>query len=226
LNKFPEYISDLGIGLNLNSYKTIILEEETQLELGGIDRYSTSVVFPTNSVQEIEDGRITLIGPEIKNIQENLISFGQIIVLGGKNISETQYTDLQRMQFVSDSIEGFMIRSIPRRFWCRISKEVINKGFSFELLGNAITHLYKTQFPDLIEAVEVLFVSASEENLKKFDIVISKIREIFKKKWEEKVEEWKKRVDCDYDWACDDCPYNETCESISEIDDQREQMGA
>ena len=75
----------MGIGLNLNSYKTIILEEETQLELGGIDQYSTSLVFPTNSLKEIEDGRITLIGPEIKNIQENRISFGQIIVLGGKS---------------------------------------------------------------------------------------------------------------------------------------------
>ncbi len=198
------------------------MEEETRLELGGINQYSTSLVFPTNSLKEIVDGRITLIGPEIENIQEPRISFGQIIILGGKKISESHYPDLQRMQFISDSIEGYMIRSIPRRFWCRIGKKLIDKGFSFEILGNAIAYLYKAQFPDLIEGVEIIFISASEENIKKFDVVISKIREIFKKKWEEKVEEWKKRVDCDYDWACDICPYNETCESISEIDEQRE----
>lgn len=211
--------------MKLNSYRTIILEEETQLELGGINKHSTSVVFPVSDYKEIQGDKITLIGPEIKEIKENNISLGQIIILYGKNISESNYTDLQGLQFISDSIEGFMIRSIPRRFWCRISKKAISKGFSLEILGNSMVKLFKVRFPDLIEAVEVVFISSEEQHIKKFESVISKIREIYKKNWAKKVEEWKNRVDCNYDWACDICPYNETCEAITEMDEKRDKMG-
>lgn len=219
-----EYLISVGLGVKLDSFKEIILEEETQIELGGIKNYSTSVIYPVSDKNCIRDGKIILIGPEIQEIQENNIDFGQIIIIAGENISESHYTDFQRLQFISDSIEGFMIRSIPRRFWCRISKDAIKKGFSFNLLGNSIIYLFKKQFPELIEAVEIIFISANEQNIKKFEEVISKIREIYKRNWAKKIEEWKERVDCNYDWVCEVCPFNETCYNISDIYELRKNI--
>ncbi len=219
-----EYLINIGIDVKLDTYKEIILEEETQIELGGINKYSTSVIFPLSNKNNIQNGQITLIGPEIQEIRENNIDFGQIIIIGGKKISESHYNDFQRLQFISDGIQGFVIRSIPRRFWCRISKDAIKKGFSFNLLGNSIIYLFKKQFPELIEAIEIIFISASELNIKKFEEVISKIREIYKRNWAKKIEEWKERVDCNYDWVCDVCPYNETCYNISDIYELRKNI--
>jgi len=219
-----EYLINTRIGVKLDSSKEIILEKETQIELGGINNYSTSVIYPISDKNCIQDGKISLIGPDIQEIQENNIDFGQIIIVAGEKISKSHYTNIQRLQFISDSIEGFMIRSIPRRFWCRISKEVIEKGFSFKILGNSMIYLFKQQFPAIIEAVEIIFISKNKQNIQKFEPVISKIRDIYKKNWKKKIEEWKKKVDCNYDWVCDVCPYNKTCYNISDIYELRKNI--
>ena len=66
-----QYLEDFQVGVKLDSYKEIILQEETELELGGISRKSFSLVYPIqnpNFKEFLKNGAITLIGPEIKDI--------------------------------------------------------------------------------------------------------------------------------------------------------------
>ncbi|MFX1279745.1 MAG: hypothetical protein ACFFA3_10035, partial [Promethearchaeota archaeon] len=148
--KFPE---ESLINVKLDNYKEIILQEETKLELGGVNKKSFSLVYPINTSNFsdlLNNNVITSIGPEIKDISDSSIDFGMIILIGGSKITEKDFQSLKRFNFISNGIDGFLIRSIPRRFWCRISSKII-EYFSFQFLGNAIIYLYKQKFGNLIE---------------------------------------------------------------------------
>ncbi|MFX0044097.1 MAG: hypothetical protein ACFE8L_14375, partial [Candidatus Hodarchaeota archaeon] len=128
------------------------------------------------------------------------------------------------LNFISNGIEGFLIRTIPRKFWCRISTEVIRKNFSFEFLGNAIFCLYKQKFKDLIESMEVFFINSYPNLIDEFMSIISEIIVHINDQWIQKIEQWRKRIDCEYDWGCEICPYQEECYEIKQVLVEREKI--
>ena len=217
-------VTNSKIKIGLNGYKEIILEEETGLELGGVNRKSFSIIFPIKDSQLIEHGKITLLGKEINEISEPNIDFGLMILIGINNATEKDKEELNQLNFVSNGIEGFSIRTIPRRFWCRISKSALQKGFSFEFLGNAIITLYKQKFKDLVESIEVIFINSDPNFIEQFIVLSSDIVSKFKEKWKKKIEEWRKRIDCEYDWGCDICPYQEECYELKQVLVSREKL--
>lgn len=223
-----KYLKYFQIKVELDKHKDIILQEETKLELGGINRKSFSLVYPisnSNFKEYLKNGTITLIGPEIKDISESSVDFGMIIFIGGKESTETNLDSLKQYNFISNGIEGFLIRSIPRKFWCRISSNIIQKNFSFQFLGNAILYLYEQKFQNLIESMEIIFINSYPDIIDDFIRIISKIREQINKRWIEKIENWKKRIDCEYDWGCEICPYQEECYDIKQVLVEREKIG-
>ena len=125
------YFKEFDIKVELDNCKEIILQEETKIELGGESKKSFSIVYPISDLKYVKDGDIILIGPEIEDISDRNLDFGMFILIGGTRISEKDKDNLRRFNFISNGIEGFMIRTIPRRFWCRISDDVIKKNFSF-----------------------------------------------------------------------------------------------
>jgi len=212
------------IKTGLDTYKEIILEEETGLELGGVNKKSFSIVFPIQDIQLVEYGKITLLGKEISKIPDINIDFGMIILIGIKKGTDKEIDELNHLNFISNGIEGFSIRTIPRRFWCRISKSVLKKGFSFEFLGKAILSLYKQKFNDLIESIEVIFINSYQDSIEQFIVLSSDILSKSKEKWKKKIEAWRKRIDCDYDWGCEICPYREECYDVKQVLVSREEM--
>ncbi len=226
-SNISKFLEDFEIGVKLGSYKEIILQEETKLELGGINRKSFSLIHTRTNPdfkEILNNKQITLIGPEIKDIFESSVDFGMVILIGGSKITENDLDALKRFNFISDGIEGFIIRSIPRRFWCRISLELIENNFSFQFLGNVIAYLYKQKFGNLIEAIEIIFVNSHTEIIDEFIRITTKIREQNIKRWAEKIEEWRKRIDCEYDWGCEICPYREACYDIKQVLVEREKI--
>ena len=222
----PKFFEQLRIKVELDKHKDIILEDETSLELGGIKRKSFSLIYPSSNldfINHIKNGRITLIGLESKEILDVSTDFGMIILIGVKNISEKDYESLKQFNLISNGIEGFLIRTIPRKFWCRISKN-IRPYFSFEFLGNAIFYLYKQRFKDLIGMMEIFFINSYSDLIDEIIELSSKITIAQNKKWLKKIEEWKKRIDCDYDWACEICPYQEDCYDIKKLLSTRNKM--
>ena len=216
----------LNIKVELNKHKEIVLQEETKLELGGINRKSFSLIYPfSNSdfITHINNGTITLIGQKIKNITDLSIDFGMIILIGGRFITEKVWDSLRQFNIISNGIEGFLIRTIPRKFWWRIS-EMIKKNFTFEFLGNAIFYLYEQRFKDLIETMEIFFVNTYQNVIDEFIKITSKINTHINEKWLKKIENWKKRIDCEYDWGCEICPYQEECYQIKQVLIEREKI--
>ncbi|MFX1274611.1 MAG: hypothetical protein ACFFAT_06145 [Promethearchaeota archaeon] len=217
------FFNKLELNVQLENHKEIILQEETLLELGGVNRESFLLIFPTKEESLVNNGRITLIGPEIKDIKGNSVDFGLFILLGCKKITEEDFDNLRQFSFISNSIEGFMIRTIPRRFWCRINSNILPK-FSFEFLGNAIQYLYKQQFKDLVQDVEIIMLCSKPDLIDNFKELTSELYNYINSKWSKKIEIWKKRIDCEYDWNCEDCPYIETCDKIRDVLEERKKM--
>ncbi|MFX1448958.1 MAG: hypothetical protein ACFFCG_12650, partial [Promethearchaeota archaeon] len=212
------------IKIGLDAYKEIILEEEMGLELGGINRKSFSLIIPVTNVSSINHGKITLLGKEVNNISEPSVDFGLIIIIGINNEAESIKEELKHLNFISNGIEGFSIRTIPRRFWCRISTSALQNGFSFEFLGKAIIYLYSTKFEDLVKSIEVIFINSYPNSIKQFIVLSSEILSEDKEKWKKKINTWRKRIDCDYDWGCEICPYREECYNIKQILISREEI--
>lgn len=212
------------IGVKLDHFKEVILQEETGLELGGANKKSFLIIFPIQELETLHNGNITLLGQEIKAIKESSIDFGLLILIG-VNKSELENIELRQLSFISNSIEGFLIRTIPRRFWCRISSNALQRNFSFEFLGNAIFHLYHQKFGNLIKAMEIFFINTYTDSIGHFKEISSEITARFAKKWKAKIEEWKKKIDCEYDWGCQICPYRENCYYVKELLIKREELG-
>ncbi|MFX0021781.1 MAG: hypothetical protein ACFE9S_05610, partial [Candidatus Hermodarchaeota archaeon] len=62
-----ELFRKLDIKVELDKHKEIILQEETRLELGGINKKSFSMIYPfsnPNYINKLNNGRITLLGLE------------------------------------------------------------------------------------------------------------------------------------------------------------------
>jgi len=212
-----KYFQNTTIGVELYAYKDVILQEETGLELGGMNKSSFLLIYPLRENNLLTDGRITLIGPEIQNINDSNIHFGILLLLRLKQTANQNFRDLSSFTFISNSIEGFSIRSIPRKFWSRISKSVLNKGFSFLFLANSIFYLYRMKFNNLIEAMELIFISSDSDCIDEFLSISSDITHNLNEKWLEKLDKWKKRIDCEYDWGCEICPYQLECYEIKKV---------
>ncbi|MHA1106384.1 MAG: hypothetical protein ACTSPN_11820 [Promethearchaeota archaeon] len=220
---YNNFFGKFDIGVKLDHFKEVILQEETGLELGGVNKKSFLLIFPIQELEILHNGNITLLGQEIKAIKESSIDFGLFILIG-VNKSEIDNNEFKQLSFISNSIEGFLIRTIPRRFWCRISSNVLQHNFSFEFLGNAIFHLYHQKFGNLIKAMEIFFINTYKDSIGHFKEISSEIQSQLAKKWKAKIEEWKKMIDCEYDWGCQICPFRDDCYYIKEILIKREEL--
>ena len=70
----------------------------------------------------------------------------------------------------------------------------------------------------------IFFINDHPESIQEFIQITSNITRIHTEKWKNKVNEWKKKIDCDYDWGCEICPYYDDCEDIKDLLNARSQM--
>lgn len=202
-----------GIGLKVGprSSSGIILEEDTLLELGNPSTASCAFVLFTDELPFVSDGRITLVGPDIAEAREKRLPFAQVITVASTGqCTDQNHTLVERTQYVSDQIEGYMIRAVPQRMWSRISHAVAQKGFSFEKLGRALMAIYRTRL-SFVEAMEVLFVVSSREDVEELYGMGTEARKIT-----QKIKEIKKKEYIPEE-LCHECDYEKICEEIKKL---------
>lgn len=218
------FFNESKIKVGLDEYKDIILQEETELELGGSNKSSFSLLYPTKNIDSIHKGTITLLGKEVDSIREKSVDFGLIVLIGIDDKQELELNRLRQLSFISNSIEGFMIRTIPRKFWCRISSETLKNDFSFEFLGNSIIYLYQLKFGNKIKSIELILINSYPDTINNLVEISSDILTEIKQNWTSKIENWKKNIDCEYDWACEICPYRDDCQYFKDMLEERSKM--
>jgi CO dehydrogenase/acetyl-CoA synthase beta subunit len=162
----------------------------------------------------IQDGLITLMGPDIPEAEGQSLPFGQVILLGGSRLEEKDQARLERASNPSTLLEGYMIRHVPRKLWSRVSRDAAAKGFSFETLGRALMAHYKRTFP-LLERMEIIFVTSSKADVEELEGIglQAKGKSLSIRKLT-RTEDGS--YECD-ELTCDDCAEKPTCDTIREV---------
>ena len=130
------------------------------VELGGPKNDGYELMQAT-SMDEVEDGKFTLIGPDIPEIEEgSKMAFAQIYKIAGELVEEELEGVMERrVHDFQNYIQGFMHLNQRYDIWCRISKDDVKKGVnSLKMIADATMMLFHNELP-FIEKIEAIFVT-------------------------------------------------------------------
>jgi len=138
---------------------------EMQVELGGPREEYKFELVQAKELDEIEDGKITIIGPDLPDINEGTNTpFGMIIEVGGAEIEKDLEGVIERrLHEYVNFIEGFMHLNQRYDIQMRLSKKSYEKGFNtLNLFGEVLLRLYKSEMP-FIEKMQITFITDPEK---------------------------------------------------------------
>ena len=135
--------------------------KDTQVELGG-ERIDTKFELArVRPMDQIEDGKIIIIGPDIKDIPVGSSNpFGILVEVAGSQLEEGLESVVERrIHAFCNYIEGFMHLNQRYDIWLRLSKKSFQKGFnSFKYVGMVLQRLYKSELP-IIQKIQTTFIT-------------------------------------------------------------------
>ena len=138
-----------------------IRRNDMQVELGGPaikEKFELAKVKP---MDEIEDGKITIIGPDIKDLKEGeAYPLGILVEAGGPTLDQALEGVIERrIHGYMNYIEGFMHLNQRYDIWIRLNKKSFQKGLnSFEYIGKVLHRLFKSELP-IIKKVQITFIT-------------------------------------------------------------------
>ncbi len=138
-----------------------IRRKDMQVELGGPDQETKFELVEAKGLDEVEDEKITVIGPDIKDVKEgSSIPLGIYVEVAGKDVEEELEGVIERrIHEYCNFIEGVMHLNQRYDIWLRLSKKSFQKGLnSFNFIGKVLTKLYKSELP-FIEKIQITFMT-------------------------------------------------------------------
>jgi acetyl-CoA decarbonylase/synthase complex subunit beta len=138
-----------------------IRRNDMQVELGGPSQKEKFELAKVKPPEEIEDGKITIIGPDIKDMKEGgVYPLGVLVEAAGANIDQGLEGVIERrIHGYMNYIEGFMHLNQRYDIWIRLGKKAFQKGLnSFDYIGKVLVRLFKSELP-IIEKVQVTFIT-------------------------------------------------------------------
>ena len=138
---------------------------DMQVELGGPRepyKFELVRVFP---LEEVEDGKVTIVGPDIKDLQEKSNSpFGLYIKASGRELEkDIEGVIERRVHEYVNFIEGFMHLNQRYDIQLRLTKKSFQRGFnSFTFMAKVLERLFKSEFP-IVERIEFVFMTDGEK---------------------------------------------------------------
>ena len=192
---------------------SIVLMEDTWLELGSPSTSSTAPVLVTEILDLVEDGAITLIGPEIPEARGSL-PFAQILLIASGELRDEDYRKINSFQYELE-LSGYMIKTVPSSLtiWSRVSKDSAGRGFSFEVVGNALIDSYRARFD--IASIEIVFVTSSKQDVEELGDLHQKVTRI--------ISAMNKMIQ-ETSFDCSSCEYLDVCGDVRQLGALRERL--
>lgn len=194
--------------------ESIILEEETALELGHPGEGSLSFMVWAQSDSLARD-HIFLIGPDLSELKAKRAPFAQVIRVRGNFSDEYEcYCELRDAVYLT-RLKGFMTRILPSRqtIWCRVDENALEDGFSLGHLGFAL--LKNLRALSFVSGADVIFITSSKGDLNQLRRTAEKagrITNALLKMTEEKI------------FDCQTCEYLDVCEKVLELKEIRRRL--
>jgi len=138
-----------------------IRRNDMQIELGGPTVKEKFELAHVKPMSEVEDGKITIIGPDIKDLKEGgAYPLGILVEAAGKTLDAGLEGVIERrIHGYLNYIEGFMHLNQRYDIWIRLGKKSFQKGLtSFEAIGKVLFRLFKSELP-IIEKVQITFIT-------------------------------------------------------------------
>jgi acetyl-CoA decarbonylase/synthase complex subunit beta len=132
-----------------------------QIELGGPSVKEKFELAKVKPLEEVEDGKVTIIGPDIKDMQEGEVyPIGILVEAAGATLEQGLEGVIERrIHGYLNFIEGFMHLNQRYDIWLRLSKKSFQKGLnSFQQIGTVLHRLFKSELP-IIEKVQITFIT-------------------------------------------------------------------
>ena len=173
--------SDMPFDVGLVYEGERIRGKQTQVELGGPKFKEKFELVQARKMNEIEDMKVSLVGPDINEMEEGgKNSIGILVEVAGKLVEKDLEAVLERrVHEFSNFIEGLMHLNQRYDLWIRISKGAYKKGFNtLKQYGTVLARLYKTEFEKILEKVQVTIYT----DPKKIKLIYEKAMKI----WEER----------------------------------------
>ena len=133
-----------------------VRKEDMHVQFGG--KYADAFeLLRMKPIEEVEDGKIEVIGPEIDDLKQGeAYPLGIVVDIAGREFQEDFESVLERRihEFISCAHGIFHMgqRSI---IWVRISKEAAEKGFKVKDLGEILVAKMHEDFTKIVDRVQV-----------------------------------------------------------------------
>ena len=142
-----------------------IRRRDMYVELGGPKVDYKFELVRVKKPEEVEDGKITIIGPDLKDLEEGgRYPFGILIEVAGEKLErDLEGVIERRIHEFCNYIEGFMHLNQRYDIWLRLSKKSFKKGLnSFIYIGKVLQRLFKSELP-IIEKIQITFITDPEK---------------------------------------------------------------
>ncbi len=138
---------------------------QTYIEAGGAAKTKSFELCKMRPPNEIEDGKITLIGKDVDEMEEGgKTCLGIFVEVYGKKMIEDFEAVLERRihQFINFA-EGGWHTGQRNLVWVRLSKNGVKNGFKFKDFGTILYTRMHQEFGAILNRVQVTIVTDEEE---------------------------------------------------------------
>ncbi|MDI6885143.1 MAG: CO dehydrogenase/CO-methylating acetyl-CoA synthase complex subunit beta [archaeon] len=135
------------------------------VELGGQSKPGFELVLFEPDPEKIKDGEVTLIGPDLEEMEEGgTYAYAMIYRVYGEQIDKDLEAVIERRNHEYQGyIQGYMHLNQRAEIWVRIGKEAVKKGLkTLKQIGRATIMLFKAELP-FIEKMEAIYITDEEE---------------------------------------------------------------
>jgi acetyl-CoA synthase len=154
-----------------------IRKEQTYIEFGGNKTPGFEYVT-TLDITEVEDGKITVVGPEIDDVVVDpeskdlpALPIGIWVEVAGRKMQPDFEPILERqIHHLINGAEGIWHMGQRDINWIRISKAAKDKGFKIRHLGEILHAKFLNDYPAIVDKVQVTLFTDTKDVTERIDV--------------------------------------------------------
>lgn len=147
-----------------------VRKDDLYLECGG-GRSPAVELLLTGTLDEVEDGKIEVIGPEISDVEKlgikgppYVLPFAVVVKVAGVNMQEDFEAILERQfHHLVNYAQGIMHVGQRNIMWLRISKQAVEKGFKFEHIGRILYAKLRQEYGAIVDKCQVTIYTVEDK---------------------------------------------------------------
>ncbi len=160
-----------------------VRKDDLYLECGG-GRSPAVELLLSAPLEEVEDGKIEVIGPEISDVEKlgikgppYVLPFAVVVKVAGVNMQEDFEAILERQfHHLINYAQGIMHVGQRNFVWLRFSKAAVEKGFKFEHIGKILYAKLRQEYGAIVDKCQVT-IYTEEDRVKEIIELAKKVYE-------------------------------------------------